>query len=208
MNKFDDVVSRIEDENRDPRETIREGHYFVDDFLNCKLEIIMNGDVLKKIEELLDKTKEYKKEFGCFLYGNRLDDDTIYLSEYSYKDFISHNDYIEVSESNLYELKYLLEKEMFDTVVHVHTHPELGDEYMSCCYAAQDLYAYGHLQLYHQYSEYYTLFIGSMINSYKGNDNISFVYYDEEDKTFYKIPNVYYYEDKNKEYIKSRYCLK
>ena len=207
MNKFDDVVSRIEDENRDPKETIRDGFFYINDFLDCDLEIIMNSDVLEKVENLLDKTKKYKKEFGCFLYGNRLDDKTIYLSEISFKDFISYNDYIEVSESNLYELRQLLVNNMFDTVVHVHTHPELGEDYMSCCYAAQDLYAYGHLQLYHQYSEFYTLFIGCMINSYNGNDNISFVYYDEEDKTFYKIPNVYYI-DKNKEYVKSRYCLK
>jgi len=208
MDKFYDVISRIEDENSDPKETVRDGLFYIDDFLDCDLEIIVNSDVLEKIEDLLSATKEYKKEFGCFLYGNRLDDNTIYLTEFSYKDFISYEDFIEVSESNLYELRDLLKREMFDTVVHVHTHPELGDEYMSCCYGAQDLYTYGYLQLYHQYSEYYTLFLGSMINSYNGEDNISFVYYDEEDKMFYKIPNIYYYKENEKKYVKSRYCLK
>ena len=93
--------------------------------------------------------------------------------------------------------------DLYDVVVHVHTHPELGDEYASDCYSNQDLYTYGYLQKHHQYGTYYTLFIGAMLNNHNGKENISFVYYDEEDKTFYKIPNIYYVKtEKNKEYIK------
>lgn len=210
MNKFDDVIRLVEDENRNPNGDVIEGYFFINEFIDCDLEIVINNDILSKLEYFLDKTKKQKQEFGCFLYGNTLDDGVIYLTKISDKDFLSHRDYIEVSDDNLDELSELVGNDVFDTVVHVHTHPELGDEYMSCCFAAQDLYAYGYLQLYHQYSEYYTLYIGSVINSYNGEDNISFVYYDEDDKTFYKIPNVYYYNysDSNKKLIKSRYCLK
>ena len=151
------------------------------------------------------------KDYDYDLYARLIVGETfVETGQIAYKDFLSYNDYIEVSDNNLYELSQLVGSDMFDTVVHVHTHPELGEEYMSCCYAAQDLYAYGYLQLYHQYSEYYTLYIGSMINSCNGKDNISFIYYDEEDKTFYKIPNIYYYNycDENKKMVKSRYCLK
>lgn len=210
MNKFDDVIRLMEDENRKPNDGVVEGYFFLDDFSDSNLEIIINSNILFKLESFLEDTKKYKKEFGCFLYGNSLDDNTIYFDKISYEDFVSYYDYIEVSENNLCELREFVGKDMFDTVIHVHTHPELGDEYISCCYAAQDLYAYGYFQLYHQYSEYYTIYIGCMINSHDGEDNISFVYYDEEDRTFYKIPNVYCdsYSTENKKLIKSRYCLK
>lgn len=203
MNKYKDVVERIEDSTRDPNEVIYDGNYKIKEFKPCQLEIIITDEITKKLEYLLEQTKKHSKEYGCFLYGNRLDDDTIYLTEKSNEDFISNKDSIDVSLNNLYELRELLFNDLYDVVVHVHTHPELGDEYASDCYSNQDLYTYGYLQKHHQYGTYYTLFIGAMLNNHNGKENISFVYYDEEDKTFYKIPNIYYVKtEKNKEYIK------
>ena len=116
MNKFNNVISRIEDSSRDPLEVTYNGDFYIEDFISNGV-VILSFDVLKKLFNFYTDTMNNCSEYGCFLYGNRLDDGSIYLDCVSCFDFdVVDSKMVNVSSDNIRELKSNLRNNLYNCV--------------------------------------------------------------------------------------------
>lgn len=162
-------------------------------------KIILSKKVYKTLSTLAKKSNTYQitgEEFGCYLFGKK-ESNTIYFDKVS-----KHKS---PRIKNKYQTTYHMQKEIINNmnnkdinfICHVHTHPNNINTYGSTP-SNQDLYTYAWLQ--EQLSINNVNFIGALITppDYQqiNFNDICFIFYNKDNKKFYKITNIYY---KNKE---------
>lgn len=134
-------------------------------------------------------------EYGTVLYGKEIKPNVIYFdipSEYdnytpSYREFDVN------TPEMLGEKEKYVNGEKYDCIAHVHTHPYIGG---TCrFFSNQDLRTIKTLQLEHQPADgRKKFFFGGLLTVSPENmsekDEISFIFFDENNQTYYKITNI------------------
>lgn len=199
MNKYQEIIDKLKSTN--PNEVniqMNSANYNPNDiYAIAKSTIILSKEVFKVLLELLRKCKDNKREYGCFIFGNEIEENVV-LFENNPKTFFKSNvDSIDVTEENIKELLENIECGRYNTVAHIHTHPNL-EGVLPRNYSDQDLYVYGYLQKNFQNNNRNINYIGGLLTSLVGDEEISFVFYDELRESFYRFENIYIYENDDK----------
>lgn len=202
MNKYINVISRIENENEDPNVIVYTGSFNPNDIIKKKgSKIIMTADVFYKILQLSTVTQTENRETGCFLYGIKIDNNSILLTAISQEDFATSSDNmaVDVTSNNLQDLNNKINNYTYDCVVHIHTHPNLDNEkYSPRDYSEQALYVYGYLQKHFQLPTKQITYLGGLITVGENKEQLSFIFYEAANKTYFRISDLYYYEKTDK----------
>ncbi len=134
-------------------------------------------------------------EYGTFLYGSEIAPNVIYFYHPSQEnDYVPRKGEFQITGTRMHkELLINVERNMYECIAHVHTHPKASDVWQYFSY--QDYYAIKSLQLNFQPSDGgKIIFFGGLLTvSEKGRpleDEISFIVYDDKVKEFYKITNI------------------
>lgn len=166
--------------------------------------IIFQENCLKKLINHIKNTRNQKKEYGCFLYGKVIANNTIYIEDCGI-DFASEKVNVQPTKENVEELKqkvnlYNTKGRQYDCVVHFHTHPNFeGSGYLPKQISDQDLFSYGILQNNFQLSQMgTTYYIGCLMSDSSNGIQMSCVFYDNKNENFYLIKDLFY-ENKKKE---------
>lgn len=98
-----------------------------------------------------------------------------------------------------------IDSKKIDCVCHVHTHPYRGGMVYSSTPSNYDLFTYAWFQEQHYNPNNKISFMGALITPPEPGkstyNDICFIFYDRNTKSFYKITNIWYFS-KNKEPIK------
>ena len=141
-------------------------------------------------------------EYGTMLYGKEIKPNIIYFDIPSETDdYTPASREFDINDTKMYkELINNIEFSKYDCIAHVHTHPYIGG---TCRYFSnQDLLTIKNLQEGFQPSNgTKKYFFGGLLTVDPSNigkeDEISFIYYDENAKNFYKITNISVLNDNN-----------
>ncbi len=134
-------------------------------------------------------------EYGTFLYGKEINTNIIYFDIPSNFDNYtpSYREFSVNTPEMLEEKDKAINGNKYDCLAHVHTHPFIGG---TCqFFSNQDLSVLKTLQLHHQPDDgrkkyfFAGLLTVSPENIFE-NDEISFVFYDENKNDWYKITNI------------------
>ena len=139
-------------------------------------------------------------EYGTFLYGKEIKPNIIYFDMPSnFDNYTPSYREFSVNTPEMLEEKYrIVNGNTYDCIAHVHTHPYIGG---TCqFFSNQDLRVLKTLQLCHQPNDgrkkyfFAGLLTVSPENIFE-NDEISFVFYDENNNDWYKITNITIFTD-------------
>lgn len=161
-------------------------------------KIILSKKVYKSLLKIAKKTNRYKtgEEFGCYLFGHK-EHNTIYFDTLSKHKSPKAKNKFKTTPLMQKEINTKMHQSNINFICHVHTHPNNINTY-GCTPSNQDLYTYAWLQ--EQFSINDINFIGALITPPDYQDinfnDICFIFYNKENKKFYKIINIYYEDNK------------
>ena len=161
-------------------------------------KIVLSKKVYKTLLKLAKKSNRYQltgEEFGCYLFGKK-ESKTIYFDQISKHKSPKTKNRFNTTHRMQEEITDNMNNSNINFICHVHTHPNNTNTYGSTP-SNQDLYTYAWLQ--EQLSNNDVNFLGALIappdNQSNFND-ICFIYYNKDNKKFYKITNIYYQNKK------------
>lgn len=144
-------------------------------------------------------------EYGTFLYGKEIQPNVIYFDVPSkYDDYIPSKREFDVNRTMMHnELINNVENSTYDCIAHIHTHPYIGG---TCrFFSNQDLNMIKKLQADYQpkTSNKRVYFFGGLLTISSSNkpeeDEISFVYYDANVGSWFKITDISIFMDNKEE---------
>lgn len=203
MNKYQSIIDKINSTNIHETDTImREANFNPSDISSIKGSVVvLSKEVFRKLMILLKKCKDNKREYGCFIFGKEIEHNVVLFDTLPETYFKSNVDSIDVTKDNVRELLEVIENGSYKWVAHIHTHPNLEGT-LTRNYSDQDLYVYGYLQKKFQNKNNSINYLGGLLTTLVGDEEISFVFYDELRECFYRIENIYIYENEDKSLFK------
>lgn len=203
MNKYQKIIDKLNSTN--PNETdsvMRENDFNPNDIISVKGSVVvLSKEVFRKLMNLLKDCKDNKREYGCFIFGKEIEHGVVLFDTLPETYFKSNVDSIDATKDNIRELLEVIECGNYNSIAHIHTHPNLEGT-VSRNYSDQDLYVYGYLQKRFQNKNKSINYFGGLLTTLVGDEEISFVFYDELRESFYRIENIYIYENDNKNLFK------
>ena len=199
MNKYQSIIDKINSTNIHETDTImREANFNPRDISSIKDSVVvLSKEVFRKLMNLLKKCKDNKREYGCFIFGKEIEDNVVLFDTLPETYFKSNVDSIDVTQDNVRELLEVIESNCYNSIAHIHTHPNLEGA-LTRNYSDQDLYVYGYLQKRFQNKNKSINYLGGLLTTLVGDEEISFVFYDDVLECFYRIENIYIYENDDK----------
>jgi len=158
--------------------------------LSEKCFIRLSGDI-----NLCAFSGERELEYGTFLYGKEIKPNVIYFDIPSkFDNYIpSYREFNVNTREMLEEKEKHVNESIYDCIAHIHTHPYIGG---TCrLFSNQDLKMIKELQLEHQPNDgRKKYFFGGLLTVSSKNtfdtDEINFVFYDDNNDSWYKITNI------------------
>ena len=158
-------------------------------------KIVLSKKVYKTLLKLAKKSNTYQltgEEFGCYLFGKK-ESNTIYFDKLNKHKSSKYKNKFKTTPNMQKEIINNMNNSNINFICHVHTHPNNINTYGSTP-SNQDLYTYAWLQ--EQLSSNKVNFLGALIappdyHQINFND-ICFIFYNKDNKKFYKITNIFY----------------
>jgi len=203
MNKYQSIIDKINSTNIHETDIImREANFNPSDISSIKGSVVvLSKEVFRKLMNLLKNCKDNKREYGCFIFGKEIEHNVVLFDTLPETYFKSNIDSIDVTKDNVRELLEVIESNCYNFIAHIHIHSNLEGA-LTRNYSDQDLYVYGYLQKKFQYKNKSINYLGGLLTTLVGDEEISFVFYDELRECFYRIENIYIYENEDRSLFK------
>lgn len=215
INEKINATSNIEERKRLMK--IKKNYLKILNFLNksdiCQYDLpeLQNGkiylseEVFKKLQSYAKKTNSKDHEFGCYLFGKEIKNNTILFDDFNKAQPQIFTTEFNTSEEMEEEIIEKIDSKKIDCVCHVHTHPYRRGRVYSSTPSNYDLFTYAWFQEQHYNPNNRISFMGALITPPEPGkstyNDICFIFYDRNTKSFYKITNIWHFS-KNKEPIK------
>lgn len=165
-----------------------------------KGKIILSNKVYNRLLSYANKSNKHDNsmtEFGGYMYGVETAPNTVYFKENNVVQMKSFSGEIHTPLKLSKEMENVIKYADADCIAHIHTHPFEKKHYYPFP-SNQDLYTYAYLQEQFNKTDKDVYFLGCLItplNSSKESvrlNDICFMFYDKNTKSFYKCSNIYY----------------
>ena len=136
-------------------------------------------------------------EFGGYLYGIERNPNEIYFEENNVAKVSGGSRVLETPKKLCEEIQRVIDESDCDCIAHIHTHPYVDGHY-SLFPSNQDLYTYAYIQEHFNKSDKDVYFFGGLITPVNSSNDkvrlndICFIFYDKNTRSFYKCSNIYY----------------